>query len=207
MKFKRLQNVAMSISYITHPMMMPLWATICVVLANPYIFASSNPIAVYWMLASVFINFIAFPALAILLMLRLKLVTTVQMTEGIERVLPFIATGLFYVWGYVVVKNMDGVPIWMSKPLLGACIALFVAFFINIFTKISIHCVGMAGFVTVLILINSVSTYSLLPFICLAVVLMGIVGSARYILHAHTISQIMFGYVIGVLSQVIAFSI
>jgi membrane-associated phospholipid phosphatase len=89
---------------------------------------------------------------------------------------------------------------------LGATIGIFSAFIINIFSKISMHTVGMGGFLAMMLICISRSVANNEYILILAVIAAGLVGSSRLILGAHESNEIYGGYAIGFLTQFVAVS-
>jgi membrane-associated phospholipid phosphatase len=111
------------------------------------------------------------------------------------------------------------VPNGFSAFLLGAAIGLFIAFFINIFSKISAHAVGMGGLLgmvvitlllfshdTFLVHLGAIGIYEVSMYwvLMLTVLLAGLVGTCRLILQAHEPTDLYGGYLVGFVSQFIA---
>ena len=148
----------------------------------------------------------------------LGLIKTLQMEDKLERTGPYILSGVFYLWLY---KNLDSTgqaPALFNTFVLGATIGLFFAFFINIFTKISAHAVGMGGLVAMLLVTTflwSGGTFgiatssgtlqlSLTALLAVAVVLAGLVGTARLALGAHVPADLWRGYAAGGIAVLLA---
>lgn len=139
-----------------------------------------------------------------------------------DRVGPMIASGIFYIWLYVNVRQNPNIPDIFTTFLLGSTIALFIGFFINNFTKISLHSIAVAGLVTSLVLLKfGFDYYSFLinipgfgsyiistdMLIILAILLAGLMGTVRLFLKAHSPDQIYGGYMVGIFAQLIAFQV
>lgn len=103
--------------------------------------------------------------------------------------------------------------------MLGAVIGLFIAFFINIFSKISAHAVGMGGLLGMVIITMALSNFdsfvlhstiigtfefSMNALLLFTLLMAGLVGTARLLLDAHTPNDIYGGYLVGFASQFIA---
>ncbi|MFT6357437.1 MAG: hypothetical protein ACJAYJ_001650 [Saprospiraceae bacterium] len=159
------------------------------------------------------------PAFSVFMMRNLGLVDSMQLRTQQERIGPYIITGIFYLWMFVNFKNNPTIPAAYTIFVLGATIALFTAFFINIFSKISTHTVGMGGLIGMVIItmllfsynsftINSdyIGTFqvSMNAILIGVVILGGLVGTARLILDAHTNKELYFGFFVGIFSQFIA---
>jgi hypothetical protein len=99
------------------------------------------------------------------------------------------------------------IPVHVKIFVLGATIALFTAFIINLFSKISIHAVGMGGMIAMVMMAvlsvpyNYESNLHVLP---IAVLVAGLVGTARRVLGAHEAADIYGGYFIGFFAQFVA---
>jgi hypothetical protein len=91
--------------------------------------------------------------------------------------------------------------------LAGAGIAAFVAFFVNIFTKISLHSLGAGGLVGLTLAMVRYSTYDLRIILVVILIITGLTGSARLVLKAHTPTQVFLGYFAGFLGQFLAFTV
>jgi membrane-associated phospholipid phosphatase len=156
-------------------------------------------------------------------MKALGLISGLNMPDKKERIGPLIITGLFYMWLYVNVRNNDNIPAALSFFILGMTIAVFLALIINSFNKISLHTIGAGGFLMGMIFITFRWTYGYLdislPFmgiewrwsdrlvLALVFILVGAVGTSRLYLKAHLQNEIYGGYLVGILSQMIAYRI
>jgi hypothetical protein len=196
--------VAQVLSVLFHPLLLTTYGTLLLMYINPYAFGGLGLGEHGLLIFQIVLNSFLFPGLAIFLMWRLQLVSTLQMHDKQQRTLPYIATGVFYLWLYVNIRH-GNFPLALQVFILGATIGLFVAFFLNIFTKVSMHTVGMGGFVTMLGLVGFYFGYegavSLLP---LAVLVAGAIGSSRLLLEAHEPADVYGGYLVGGMGQLLA---
>lgn len=187
---------------------------------NPYQFGSSGIIDSHLFILIFFISSVFIPLVAIGLMKPLGFINSFEMKERHERIGPYIITGLLYIWLFQNLINNPDVPRILSAAVLGACIGLFLSFFLNNFTKISIHCTGMGGllaFCLLLIFLFDYGQFSIVIgsssfeiqtiFLFVIIVLIsGLVGSARLILKAHNMQDVYGGFIVGFSSQIIAFN-
>lgn len=202
------------ISYIFHPLLLPTYGTLLFLWANPNIASSipenENEIVrtPTHVLVSIFVNTFIMPAVAVLMMKALGFIKTLEMKDSQERIIPFIATMIFYIWAFMAVKNhFDFMPKIFSVFILGTLISLFASFFINLFLKLSIHMVGVAGLMTGTMMMMMSSQKSLLMVFLLTIILNGLVATARLYLKAHTIREIYIGFLIGISGQMLAVTI
>jgi len=140
------------------------------------------------------------PGLSFILMFRRKLISTIEMDDRAERVVP-----LLIVFSYCVIlfllfflKAPGGVlPKYIySIPLSGALLSL-IFFFINYWTKISLHAAGggiLSGYLCAFSAQQLHFNYSL---ILLSFLISGLIISARLALNKHTPFQAYLGWVIA----------
>lgn len=199
------------ISYIFHPLLFPTYGTLLIIAVNPNMFGYfGEKLHAAWLIIVFALTFI-FPAVWLLMMKRLEMIDSLLMETSKERIVPFIATATFYLW-----------TAWMFKPnvnmkippnqlvfymMLGCCLGIFIAFFINIFSKISLHAIGVGGLIGLMLPLIRISTYDL-RFVLIGIILLaGIVGTAQLLLKAHSEKEILTGYFVGFTGQFIAFTL
>ena len=151
----------------------------------------------------------------------MDMVESIQLKHQQERIGPYIITGIFYLWLFINLRQNPNVPMTFKFCVLGATIGLFLAFIINLFSKISMHTTGMGGLLamTLIVIFNfSPATiwFSLsdqisweLPAVLILMLVLffaGIVGSARLFLQAHEPHDIYGGYLVGFISQFAAYA-
>jgi hypothetical protein len=147
------------------------------------------------------------------------LAKSLELPEKEDRIAPYIITGIFYLWMFRNFLDNPDIPSSFSRAILGSSIGLFLAFFINIFDKISAHTVGIGGILGFLMLFlfqhgNASLLFQgfnaniyLIPMslvFLIALLLAGLTGTSRLYLKAHTPAQVYAGYFIGILTQFIA---
>jgi len=133
-----------------------------------------------------------------------------------------MVTSVAYLWLFLNIRTHNAVPGLFSAFVLGALIALGIAFFINNFKKISLHAVGMGGlFIAVFnIIITNGRAYTSIPIydnysitihsIFLMTIIMVVIGAvltSRLYLRAHTIQDVSGGILVGIVGQLIALNL
>ncbi len=133
-----------------HPLLVLTYILLLMMSANPFAFGGGQRSVL--LLLSVFSTSFLIPVLGVVLMKPLGLIKKLEMPDKQERIGPYIVSGVFYLWLY---KNFMGgmVPELYAKFTLGACIALFLAFFVNIFSKISMYATGMGSLIAMLVIL------------------------------------------------------
>ena len=210
------------VSIIFHPILLVMMMLGLLIVINPILFAMPDANAKGLFVISVFTLSIMFPVISVFLMKQMGFIQSWGMKNDKERVGPLIVTGIFYLWLYVNIKNNLYVPQAFSFFVLGTTIGIFLGFFINNFTRISIHAIGISGLLVGLILVRYNFSYGSflidlrpigrfivnIDYLIMFMILMaGLVGTSRLYLNAHSVRQVYEGYFIGAVSQLLAFMI
>jgi len=214
-----LRGFAHFISIVFHPLLILTYALVMLLLVNPYIFGVNNIAFQTRLILLIFLSTFALPAFSVFMMKNLGLVESIQLKKKQERIGPYIITGVFYLWMFINFKDNPTIPTAYTIFVLGATIGLFMGFFINIFSKISTHTIGMGGLVGMVIMTMFLYSYdsftietgfigeiemSMNTLLMVVVLLAGLVGTARLILDAHKNSDLYMGFFVGLFAQFIA---
>lgn len=202
---KWLQQVASVISYIFHPVFMPL--VMAYVLSKLDLsFALLKPKDVAMWFLSIIITGVFFPLFSVALMKPLGFIDSFQMRTSKERTIPLMATMIFYFWLTHVFNTIQGPPLIWKVLLLGNFWGIILLFMANIFTKVSMHTAAAGGMVGILLvfLIMSPGHSAIIPLI-IAIIVAIIIGAARTILNVHQRGDIWLGYIIGIVVQLGAY--
>jgi len=191
------------ISILFHPLALPSYAFAMIYFTNPLLFSAYDDKQMSQIFLMVFLYTFLFPFISIILCWRLGFIKSLEMTDSKERLVPYLTTGVFYIWTYVVFRK-SGMPQIFDIVILGATITLFVIFLFNIFRKVSAHAGAMGAMViiTVFACVLASANFNYLP---IAVVLLaGVIGSSRIFLNVHDSFEVFTGFLIGMLSQMVA---
>jgi len=204
-------------------MLVLTYALLILMLINPYAFGVHSPTdsKAVLLILYVFTTSALIPAVGVAVMKPLGFVKNLESPEQLERTGPYIITGVFYLWLYKNLSTGGQAPPLYLVCILGATIGLFVAFVINIFTKISAHATGMGGMVGMLMLTawewqdatlgipapGGTFQISLTVATVAMVLVAGCVGTARLVLKAHVPRDLWQGYLVGFVSVWIAHGI
>lgn len=216
-----LNRMAWGVSLIFHPLLIPTYMLILLLLVNPYLFGvnSIGDAGGRLTVLLVFLYTFFVPSLAIVVMYYLGMVDSLALEDRQQRIGPYLITGVLYLWVYWNFRNNAQIPTAYTAFMLGTVISLFAAFFVNIFSKVSAHAVGMGGLVAMVIITMvlfsynnftvdlgflGIYTFHIGTVLLFAVLAAGIVGSSRLLLTAHDALELYGGYLIGFTSQLLA---
>ncbi len=216
-----LKPLARIISYIFHPLLILTYMLVLLLLVNPYLFglnsiAESNSKI---LILRIFLSTFFIPAFSVIVLRLVGMIDSLEMPDKTERIGPYIITGIFYLW---MVRNFidnSNIPAAYTCFVLGATIGLFIAFFINIFSKISAHAVGMGGLIGMVVITMLLFSYGSFSIhlgifgaihlnmnvvLMISIILAGLVGTSRLLLQAHDPQDLYGGFIVGFSSQFIA---
>lgn len=218
-----LRLLARIISILFHPLLIVTYMLVLLLLINPYLFGVSriSEQASKLLILQVFLSTFFIPAFAVAMLRFMGMIESMEMKSRQERIGPYIITGIFYLWMFRNFLDNTQIPTAFTSFMLGAAIGLFIAFFINIFSKISAHAVGMGGLlgmVAITLLLFSYDTFtvstslgllevSMSAVLIVTILLAGLVGTSRLLLQAHDPMDLYGGYLVGFAAQFIALRI
>lgn len=189
---------------------------------NPFLFGVPRMADRTELLVLMLPTSVVIPVICILLMKPLGFIKSYQLHTREERIVPYITTGVLYSWLFINIYNQSYFPRAYVIFFLGSLIALFLAFFINNFSKISAHSVGAGGLLGMMILTHAYYSYdfisikipglsighiSITTLLLLTILITGLIGTSRLILEAHNRQDIYGGYIVGFSAQLVAFQI
>jgi hypothetical protein len=205
---------AQLISAIFHPLLILTYGLITLLLFNPFAFGANSisdrvPLIMLCLAYTFFLPFIS-----IVFMAMMGMVDSLQLHKREERIGPLIICIVFYTWFFLNIhRNADTPPIF-SVFILGSVVALGLAFFISVFSKVSLHMTGLGGLLGILAIMFwhfgyvqvSIPGYHIhiRTIFIIGILLSGLVASVRLWLGAHIPKDVYGGILIGISSQFIA---
>lgn len=194
------------ISTFFHPMLLPSYAMLLIATVYPQFLANLTKDEVVRLLVTIATNTLLFPGLVIVLMKKLNFISSFNIPDRKERIIPYIAISIFYFWTFMVVRSL-GIGGFINDVMFGASLSVFAVFFFNLFFKISAHTMAFGNFIALMISLTFMSSFNLEWALAIVVLIAGLVGTSRLILKAHTPAEVFWGYAIGLICQLIAFKI
>lgn len=191
-------------SYLFHPVFVPLYVTAFLVYIHPAAFAGFSGAEKLQTLLIVLLNLVFFPLLSVFLLKRLGFISSIFLKNQRDRIIPYIAAGIFYFWAYTVFKQQPQYPLLLTSFILGIFLASSVALIANIYFKISMHALGMGGWIGIFAVIVESNTMLMTWPLATVILITGFVCSARLVISSHQPKDIYAGLFVGVLTQIIA---
>lgn len=217
-----MRAVAQLFSFVFHPLFILTYMVLVLLWTNPFSFGWRHVAEADTLLLIIVMTTITLPAVAILMMKLLGWINDFKLETRHERIGPYIASGIMYLTLYLHISNAETFPVSLRIVSLGALFALWTCFFINNFVKISMHAAGVGGLVALVALTKisfgydnaqigipgGVNLVMPLDYILYAVILIaGFVCTSRMILKAHNLAEVYMGFLIGIVSIILAYFI
>ena len=203
-----LRFFAQFFSVIFHPLFIPLIGAWFLAFIQPGYFTGISPHEKTMIVIRVGYNTIFYPALVVVLLKALGFSKSILLKTRRERIVPYIATNIFYFWVFLVFRNQPEVPLILTGFIFGAFLASSAALIANIYFKISMHALGVGSLCgLILIIIFSGFTFSIFLTTMLIFLITGIVCTSRLIVSDHKPLDIYSGIAISALCQLIAYAV
>ncbi|HXB45846.1 MAG TPA: hypothetical protein VNV85_17385 [Puia sp.] len=192
-------------SYLFHPLFITSYVIYFLIFIHPYAFAGFEQKAKVFRFLTVFLADAILPLFSVFLAWRLRLgVESIHLRTQKERIIPYAMAMIFYWWSWHVYANLPDMPSASIHFLLGSFLSVCAAWFCNIYFKISMHAVAMGGLVMFLVLFSFGDGFTSGLYLPGAILIAGVVCTARLALGAHTFFELYCGFFTGMLMQFIA---
>lgn len=136
------------------------------------------------------------PTLLIHLYRRYQGWSPLQMLTKERRMVPYVISILCYFLCYYLV-NRTHMPRLVNSILVSAMLVQVLCAFINTHWKISTHCSGIGALNGALIAFGYLFDFDPTWWLCLTLLLSGLVGTSRMVLRQHTLGQVVAGFFLG----------
>lgn len=200
-----IRALAHIISFLFHPLFITTYVTAWLLFVHPYAFIdateSSKPIR----LISIFINTAFLPAFSVFLMWRLKLVESVTLRTQKDRIIPYVACQLFFGWAWWVAHNQEESPLSFRSFLLGAFLTVCAGWLLNIKMKASMHALAVGGMLIFFLLQAFQLPEATGLYFSIAILISGLVCTARFIISDHRPVEIYVGLLAGAICQLLGY--
>ncbi len=189
-------------SYLFHPLFVPLYVTFFLMYVHPSYFSGADKQTKFWLPVSVAQLSFAYPLFTIVLLKALGFIDSVFLKTQKDRIIPYIAAGIFYFWLYQVCRNYPSTlnPV-VPSFMLGVFLAASAALIANIYFKISMHAIGMGGWLGIFLIIMQGNTMWMAWPLSAVLLIAGIVCTSRLLISDHSSKDIYAGLLIGLISQ------
>lgn len=201
---KALRVAAKIISVIFHPLFIPVYISWFLINIQPYLFASFTA----WEKTVVILRFLLmysfFPLVTVLLAKGLGFINSIHLKTQKDRIIPYVACGVYYFWMWYVLKNQPEFPRETVTLSLAIFLASSAGLISNIYMKVSMHAIAVGVLSAFMMLLAFSQNIEYGIYISITLLITGLVCTARLIVADHTQKEIYVGLIIGIVSQIVA---
>lgn len=122
--------------------------------------------------------------------------TPIELGKKERRIVPYIISILCYFCCFWLMNRLH-VPRFMGAILLGALFIQMICALINVWWKISTHTAAIGGVAGALMAFADAFSFNPMWWLCLVIILGGVVGTSRMILRQHSLAQVVTGFFVG----------
>lgn len=199
-----IQAVAKVISFIFHPLFIPVYISWFLMYNTP-LFTGLDGRDKAMLLVRFFIMYTVFPLFTILVAKGLGFIDSIYLRTQKDRIIPYIACGLYYFWMWYVLRNQPQFPQELVLLSLAIFIASSLGLLMNTYIKVSMHGISLGVLITFVCIVGLTSEINFGPYISIAFLITGIVCTARLVNSDHYPLEVYFGLFLGILGQLIAY--
>ena len=145
---------------------------------------------------------ILMPTLTIFLFRKINGFSPEDFGERKRRFMPFLLTITSYVFCLVMMHRLN-IPWYMTGIILAALIMMVICIVVNLKWKLSEHMAGVGAIVGGLVSFSALFGYNPVWWLCLFILIAGVLGTARIILQHHTLGEVLVGFAVGLICSLL----
>ena len=147
-------------------------------------------------LGLVYIFTILLPSIFIHLYRRYQGWDLIELGTRERRMVPYVISILCY-FGCYYLMTMLHIPSFMARILLAALLIQILCAVINVWWKISTHSAAIGGVAGAIVAFSFLFSFNPNWWLCVVLIIAGMVGSSRIILLHHSLAQVLTGFLVG----------
>ena len=145
---------------------------------------------------------ILMPTLTIFIFRKINGFSPKDLVERKRRYIPFILTITSYVFCLLMMHRLN-IPWYMTGIILAALVMMIICVVVNLKWKLSEHMAGAGAIVGGIVAFSALFGYNPIWWLCLFILVAGVLGTARIILQHHTLGEVMGGFIVGVVCSLV----
>lgn len=201
---KVLQLFAKVISYIFHPLFVPVYIIWFLISFRSGVFAGFSAFEKMLALLRFVIMYSFFPLVTILLAKGLGFINSIFLKTQKDRIIPYIVCNIYYFWMAYVLRNQPQ----FSGPIVQLAMAIFIAssigLILNTFMKVSMHAISIGVMLMFMSILAATLAVNFTLYLSIAVLIGGVVCTSRLLVSDHTSKEVYAGLLLGAVSQLLA---
>jgi membrane-associated phospholipid phosphatase len=199
-----MRRLATLLSFIFHPVFIPIFFLSFLLYVHPLQFLGHSATAKQMVLLQAIAMFTFFPLVTVLLLRALGFINSIQLKEQKDRIIPLVASGIWYFWIWYVWKNIPGQPQVTVHYALAVWLSSVAALLFNTKFKISLHAIALGSTLGLLLWMAFTEHLYYGIWLSVAFLITGLVCSARLLVGEHRPLEVYAGLLTGALCVVLA---
>ncbi|NCB08282.1 MAG: hypothetical protein EOM73_08975 [Bacteroidia bacterium] len=188
------QKIARIISIIFHPVLIPTLG-LFLLLQSGFYFSMLSWEAKRFILLVVFFTTGVLPMLSVAI-LALNPRFDISMNQTKDRIFPFLSASVFYYLGFLIMNKINAFPVFKIF-MIASVLVIIVILLISFKWEISAHMAAIGSITGVFFALSFRSGVNPVWAILLALVVSGLIGTARLLLSKNSLAQVVAGYFTG----------
>ena len=136
------------------------------------------------------------PTITIFLFRKINGFARQELSERKKRYVPILLTIISYVFCLLMMRKLN-IPWYMTGIIFVSLVISIICILVNLKWNLSEHMAGMGGIIGGLVSFSALFSYNPVVWLCLFILIAGILGSARIVLGHHTLGEVLSGFVVG----------
>ncbi len=136
------------------------------------------------------------PTITIFLFRKINGFARQELSERKKRYVPILLTIISYVFCLLMMRKLN-IPWYMTGIIFVSLVISIICILVNLKWKLSEHMAGMGGIIGGLVSFSALFSYNPVVWLCLFILIAGILDSARIVLGHHTLGEVLSGFVVG----------
>lgn len=197
MKLRNIMTLAKAVSLLSSPFYLPI-----IGLTALFTFSYLSLLPLIYkgvVLIMVYIFTIFMPTTLIRLYNSYHGWTPFELGSRERRMIPYLVSILCYFLCYYVMA-LHHMPHLMGSIVVAALATQTTCSIINLWWKISVHMAAIGTMAGALMAFAAIFMFNPVWWLCVIILLAGLIGSARMILRQHSLAQIYVGFITGIIT-------
>ncbi|HLG40687.1 MAG TPA: hypothetical protein VI461_13505 [Chitinophagaceae bacterium] len=192
------------VSYIFHPVFVPVYILLFLLYVHPSVFAGSSELEKRLTLLQAILMYGFFPIISVLLLKALKFIDSIYLNTQRDRIIPYVICNIWYFWIWYVWRNLPDSPGEIVLLSMAIFLASAIGLIANIYMKISMHAIAAGVLISFMIFLAFAQPVNAAIYIAAALLTAGFVCTARFIASNHSAKEIYSGLTAGFFAMILA---
>lgn len=188
------------LSIIFSPLFVPVYAYITALSVTQLHMVAASTRAVTTLVVASLVSIV--PLVVLLIMKAARRISDIDISNRRQRTLPMLLIFVCYILAAVYIRAIHA-PAWLVLYFVSGIVSVIVLGLITVLVKwkISMHGAGAGNLIGMFVAMQrlGVAEHSMLGLITAAILVAGMVGSARIVLRKHTLTQVFAGTTVSAL--------